>query len=331
MLFVDSKIFLRKWMPLAISALALVAVFSLADLQAFRGLASRMQWDRLPMIVLIVLATVVAFGWRWRTLLLEALSMRRSVIVAALGLAGNHVLPLRGGDALRVVLSARGSKAPSIHAGVSALALEKVFDLIAVAAFGLASTAALVAPTAGKDQINVVGIALAILVVATGALLTARSGLMIRAFRILARTAKLSPRLYRHLLRPLHHLRESASPGRIAALLLETAVIWLVLYVIAYLAIAQLVDVTLSIAEAMVLLFAAALGLAIPAAPSGIGTFHAAVVSAFVLLGRSASEGLVLAVAVHGIFFIVYCASGAVALAIAPHQLGATRVRGETV
>ena len=290
----NSKAFLRKWMPLAISALALVAVFSLADLRAFRGLASRVQWDRLPLITLVVLATVVAFGWRWRTLMLEALPMQRSVLIAALGLGGNHILPLRGGDALRVLLSARGPKAPSIHAGVSALALEKVFDLIAVAAFGLASTAALVAPTTDKDQINVVGIALAILVVATGVLLTARSGLMIRAFRSLARAVGLSPRLYRHLLRPLHYLRETASPGRVVILLIETAVIWLVLYVIAYLAIAQWVGISLNVAEAMVVLFAAALGLAIPAAPSGIGTFHAAVVAAFVLLGRPASEGLVL-------------------------------------
>ena len=327
----DLKAFLRKWMPLVISVLALIAVFSLADLRAFRGLASRVQWDRLPLITLVVLATVVAFGWRWRTLLLEALSMQRSVIVAALGHGGNQILPLRGGDALRVVLSTRGPNAPSIHAGVSALALEKVFDLVAVAAFGLASTAALVAPTGDKNQINVVGIALAILVVATGALLTARSGLMIRAFRTLARAVGLSPRLYRHLLRPLHHLRETASPGRVVILLTETAVIWLVLNVAAYLAIAQLVGIDLSVSEAMVLLFAAALGLAIPAAPSGIGTFHAAVVSAFVLLGRPASEGLVLAVAIHGIFFIGYCAIGAVALAIASHQLGPLRVRGETL
>ena len=326
-----SKVFLRKWMPLAISVLALVAVFSLADLRAFRGLASRMQWDRLPVIALAVLGTVIAFGWRWRTLMLEALSMQRAVIIAALGLGGNHILPLRGGDALRVVLSARGPQAPSIHAGVSALALEKVLDLIAVAIFGLASTAALVAPEAEKNQLNVVGIALVILVVATAALLSARSGLMIRAFRTLARATRISPRLYRHLLRPLHHLRELSSPGRVVTLLIETTVIWLVLYVIAYLAIAQLVGISLNIAEVMVLLFAAALGLAIPAAPSGIGTFHAAVVSAFVLLGKPASEGLVLAVAIHGIFFIGYCASGAAALAFASHQLGPLRVRREIV
>jgi hypothetical protein len=114
-------------------------------------------------------------------------------------------------------------------------------------------------------------------------------------------------------------------------LLVETAAIWLVLYVFAYLAVAQLVGMSLTVGEVMVLLFAAALGLAIPAAPSGIGTFHAAIVSAFVLLGKPASEGLVLAVAIHGVFFIGFCAIGGVALAIASHSLNPLRARGESV
>lgn len=317
-------------MPLAISALALGAVFSFADLDAFRGLASRAQWNRLPALVLLVLAIVLAVGWRWRTLLLKALTLKRSIIVTALGLGGNQILPLRGGDALRVVLSTRGPRAPSLHAGVSALAMEKVFDLIAVAAFGLASTAAVLVP-ASESQLNVVPIALAILTIATAALLTARSGLMIKTFRYIARATHLPARPYRHLLRPLHHLRESVTPGRIAVLLIETSVIWLLLYVLAYLAIAQLVGMTLGVAEAMVLLFAAALGLAIPAAPSGIGTFHAAIVSAFVLLGKPASEGLVLAVAIHGVFFIGFCATGGIALAIASKNAKPLRFYGEGV
>ena len=320
----------RRWIPLAISAFALVAVLSVADLDAFRGLASRLQWNRLPVLVLLVLAIVIAVGWRWRSLMLKTLTAKRSIVVTALGLCGNQILPLRGGDALRVVLSARGTGAPSVHAAVSALAMEKVFDLIAVAAFGLASTAAVLAPS-NESQLNVIPIAIAILTVATAALLTARSGVMIDACRWLARVTHLPARPYRHLLRPLHHLRESATPGRIAVLLIETAVIWLVLYVLAYLAIAQLVGMRLSVAEAMVLLFAAALGLAIPAAPSGIGTFHAAIVSAFVLLGRPVSDGLVLAVAIHGVFFIGFCATGGIALAIASRNLKSLRLHGESV
>lgn len=324
----SSKARVRRWLPLAISAAAVVAVLSVADLDAFRGLASRAQWNRIPLLTLLLVTIVIAVGWRWRTLMLKALAIKRSVIVTALGLGGNQILPLRGGDALRVVLSARGQESPSLHASVSALAMEKVFDLIAVAAFGLASTAAVFAP-AGESQLNVVPIAVSILTLASAALLTARSGLLIKAFRHIARQMHLPARLYKHLLRPLHHLRESATPSRVVVLLIETAVIWLVLYVLAYLAIAQLVGMTLGVADAMVLLFAAALGLAIPAAPSGIGTFHAAIVSAFVVLGKPASDGLVLAVAIHGVFFIGFCATGLAALAVASHGPRPLRVRGE--
>lgn len=324
-----SKAILRKWLPLTISIVALVVVFSFADLQAFRGLASRAQWDRVPVIVLVLLAMVIAFAWRWRTLLIETLTMPRSLVVAALGLGGNQVFPLRGGDALRVVLSARGDGAPSIHSGVSAIAVEKVLDLIAVAAFGLASTATLLAT--GDGGINVVAMASVILCVSVTGLLIARSVWMIRAVRYSSRAIRLSPRLYRHLLRPLLHLRQSTTPGRIAILLMQTAFIWLVLYVLAYLAIAQLVGMNLGVADVMVLMFAGALGVAIPAAPSGIGTFHAAIVSAFILLGKPASEGLVLAVALHGVFFIGLCTSGVVALAFTSHSRRLLRMRGEGI
>ena len=293
-----------KLLPPVISVLALIAVLAVADLDAFKGLSERAQWDRLPLIALLVCAIVFAFGWRWHTLLHETLPMRRSILITALGLGGNQVLPLRGGDALRVLLSARGPGAPSVHAGVSALAMEKLIDLVAVAAFGLAATVLVVSAAGEYSQVNVVAIASAILAGAAVLLLAARSGLMITAFQRFARLIRIPVRLYRHLLRPLHHLRESVTAGRMAWLFIETAVIWVMLYLPAYWAIAHLVGITLGAGEVMTLMFAGALGIAIPAAPSGIGTFHAAIVSAFVLLGKPASEGLVLAVAIHGVFFI---------------------------
>lgn len=324
-----SRFLIRRLLPFAISVLALIAVFWVADLQAFRGLSSRMQWDRLPVIAFVVVAIVLTVGLRWRTLLIEALTMPRSVVVAALGLGGNQVLPLRGGDALRVMLSSRGAKAPSLHSGVSAIAVEKVFDLIAVAVFGLASAATLV--SSADSEVNVTAIALGILGLAISALLAARSRVAIRVIRYAARAVRLPPRLYRHSLRPLIHLRLSTTPARVVILLIQTAFIWLVLYVLVYVAIAQLVGMQLGVADAMMLLFAGALGVAIPAAPSGVGTFHAAIVSAFVLLGKPASEGLVLAVAIHGVFFIGLCASAVVALAFTSRVRGLLRARGEGI
>ena len=67
--------------------------------------------------------------------------------------------------------------------------------------------------------------------------------------------------------------------------------------------------------------------LAEPLADFFEGTFHAAIVSAFAILGRSPAEGLVLAVAIHGIFFVGLCVIGAVALGRATREIGPIRWR----
>lgn len=317
---------LRHIFPFVVSALALIIVFTVTDLEALRGLAFRVQWNQLPVVGLLTLTIVCAFGIRWRTLVREALPISRSVLVCALGIAGNQLLPLRGGDALRVVLSARGPEAPSVHAGISAIALEKVFDLVAVASFALISASALVGARDGAAPINVLAAAGAVVIMAAIILLLARSGLLATAIRGCSRALRMRPRLYRHLFRPLHHLRHLASPGRVAVLLVQTAFIWMVLYVPAYLAVAKLVGIHLTVTDTMVLLCAGALGVAIPAAPSGLGTFHAAIVSAFLLLGKPVAEGLVLAVAIHGVFFVGLCIIGAFALVFTSHRLGPVRM-----
>jgi len=208
---------------------------------------------------------------------------------------------------------------------VSAIALEKVFDLVAVASFALISASALVGARDGATRFNIFAAAGAVMIMAVIILLLARSGLLATATRSLSRVLRMRPRLYRHLFRPLHHLRQLTSLGRVAVLLLQTAFIWMVLYVLAYLAVAKFVGIELTVTDTMVLLCAGALGVAIPAAPSGLGTFHAAIISAFLILGRPVSEGLVLAMAIHGVFFVALCVIGAVALVLATHRLGPVR------
>jgi hypothetical protein len=320
----------RRLVPFLVSAAALALALAVADLDSFSDLALRVRWEFVPLVAALVFAIVLAFGWRWHTLMREALTLPRSLLVTAVGLAGNQLLPLRSGDALRILISARGVGAPSVHAGVSALALEKVFDLLAVAAFGLASTSALLRARTESTGANVIAVAVTILAASAAVLFAARAGWLNRALRAGARAVRLSPRVYGHLVRPLHHLRQASSPARLALLLLETGVMWLLLYVLAYYSIGLALGIPISVSEAMVLLFAGALGLAIPAAPSGLGTFHAAIVSAFVLLGRPAGEGLVFAVAAHGVFFIGIVLAGAVALPWTTGNLAGLLGRRET-
>ncbi len=79
-----------------------------------------------------------------------------------------------------------------------------------------------------------------------------------------------------------------------------------------------MVGIPLGYLESLILVFAGALGLALPAAPSGLGTFHVSILSGFVLLGRDPAEGLAIAVAIHGAFFIALLIPGAVAYFAVP-------------
>ena len=81
-------------------------------------------------------------------------------------------------------------------------------------------------------------------------------------------------------------------------------VLWLIINGASYLCISGLVGVSFSYPEALVVFWSSMQGLMIPAAPSGLGVYHATVVSAFYFLGRPISEGLVLATALHISFFV---------------------------
>lgn len=310
--------------PLLVSGVALAGLLAISDLGDFSAIASSIRWTELPGVLVMMLLIIAAFSWRWNTLLRERLGLKWATLITSIGLAGNQLLPLRGGDALRVVLSGRRPDT-SIHAGVSALALEKVFDLVAVAAIGSATVSALVGGEAA-DLGNLVIVIAAVVLIAAGLLLIASSTTVpLRGARYIARRFRLSSRLYRHLLRPIQHLRLISTPRRLVAVLGQTGLIWFVLYGLLYVAVGRLSGVPLAFSDVLVLLFASGLGLAIPAAPSGLGTFHAALVSAFLLLGRTASEGMIFAVAAHAVFFFAFCAAGVLALTVATRDFGPIR------
>jgi hypothetical protein len=215
-------------------------------------------------------------------------------------------LPARGGDLVRVVYVAQHAQT-SLHQAVGALVLEKIVDLLAVALIGLGSVLLLV--TSGDDEVARVTALTTSAVILAGSILAvwlARRGILTRVVKRGFRAIRLGPVFYRHAYRALFELTKASQGHKLLIPGAVTAMMWLILYVYAYVSIAATVGIQLTYSDALVLVFAGALGLAIPAAPSGIGTFHASIVSGFVLLNRPATEGLVLAVALHGVFFVAY-------------------------
>jgi uncharacterized protein (TIRG00374 family) len=297
-----------------VSVVAALYAIRVSDWSSLHGLLERISWQALPGILVLVLAIVVATSWRWRLLLDRRADWASCLRMTAIGLAGNQVLPFRGGDALRTIHAAK-LHGISLHRSIAAMAMEKVLDLMAAAMFGIAATVFFLAERkpAGASTAFIGALVFGVLSIF---LCGARSGWLHRLARSCAWIIRLNPRAYRHVVGPLLHLKRASTMASLGLPVILTATVWFGFYEIAYIAAGQLVGVPVSLAEAFVLQFAAALGMALPTAPSGVGTLHAAIVSAFLLLGRSPGDGLILAVAFHAVFFIGLCAYGFCALLI---------------
>lgn len=281
---------------------------------------------RLLPFALLAVGIALVYGWRWRMLLGRSLAPRSALVAALLCLGGNMFLPARGGDLLRLQFSHRTAKLPHAEL-VSRLFLEKVVDLMTIAAVGVIAALLLrdtLTRTSALSIMTVTGTALLAAlaaVVATRFFAQTLTKWLRRAF-LLAR----KPAFFDTHVAPM--ILDASQRLAVATLLapaLLTMAMWLLFYATSYMAAASFVGVSLTYPEALLVLFAGALGLMVPAAPSGIGTFHASVTSAFLLLQRTAAEGLLVATVIHLLFFVVYVAPG---LALYSRwQLGARRTR----
>ena len=280
--------------------LTLIAIVSPGDLKsAFSG------FDPLYIFpfALTVALMVVCFGYRWHILLRGAISTPLAVKAMLINMGGNMVLPARGGDLLRIHYSCVAGNTP-IAVAVSALVTEKAADLLAICLIGTLGGILLGLADATHQAVVAAGAAVFLLGLGLMMFVRMRNSMLQRiclwTFNKLRRE-----KFFREHVSPLiTSLGESLQLRRFARTMAITLVLWLVIYGASYLCIARLVGVSLTYPEALVVLWVSGLGLMIPAAPSGLGVYHATVVSAFYFLGRPIAEGLVLATALHLSFFV---------------------------
>lgn len=216
-------------------------------------------------------------------------------------------LPARGGDLLRVHYSHAVAKMP--HAEVlSRLFIEKVIDLVTIAVVGVLASTFLTGLSISANSSILVMFTLSALTAVLLAVIVLKyfCDSVLRwlhpIFKLIGKAAFLD----RHV---THLVRDASQRLTASTMLLPgalTLIMWLSVYAPSYIFAARLVGVSLSYQESLLVLFAGALGLMLPAAPSGVGTFHSSVVSAFLLLGRSPAEGLLAGTAIHFLFFIAY-------------------------
>jgi uncharacterized protein (TIRG00374 family) len=303
----------RFWLQMTVSVVIFAALLSFVGLGGVRQSVAKFDWHYGPWFGLVATAFIAAFALRWYLLLGRETSFCNALTATTIGLGGNMVLPARGGDVLRVVLSARETKVGA-HLAVSALVIEKAIDLIVVAAVGFVAIALHAGDGGSRAARTTASVAaLAVITVALVGLWSARRGTLIFVFRRIFRVVRIGPSIYRHAYGTLDRLARAIHAQALVLPMFLSALLWCGLYPLSYALIGQMVGIPVGYLESLILVFAGALGLALPAAPSGLGTFHASILSGFVLLGRDSTEGLVLAVAIHAIHFITLLLPGAIA------------------
>jgi hypothetical protein len=223
---------------------------------------------------------------------------------ALIGLGGNMLLPARGGDFLRCWYSHRKTSI-ALSVILSRLIVEKAIDLLIIFFIGLVASAVFY----NADFFQYIFIVSALgftLVLSLLAVAMTAGPQALSWVEFILTTARIPTAARQKILQTCGDITKNLSVADAAVPSFLTLAMWLSLYASAYILIAKMVGISLTYSEALVVMFAGALGLMVPAAPSGIGTFHASVVSAFVMLGRSSSEGLILGTAIHFLFLIAY-------------------------
>ncbi len=296
---------LSQAFKILISLLFLLSLLFFVDKEEFWGLD--INWGYLWEFIFIACLLMLMFGYRWKVLLPSKVPTATIMHSSVIGLGGNQVLPARGGDLLRIIHIKKYTESISMHRLLSATIIEKFMDLFVLSLLGVAVVSLFVAGGAESSLKQPILIVLCLMFLCVVAVLwIINSGILLHFIKLVCRAIKIKPQVYRHFYIAIKEMEKATQQRRFVWPLVLTFVMWFILYVMSYQAVANMIGLDLYWHELVILVFMGGVGVAIPAAPSGLGVLHASLVAGFVLMGKDASEGLVFAVAVHGIFFITF-------------------------
>ena len=271
-------------------------------------------WWAVPSFAVLVAAVAIR-ALRWQLLFQRETRPPYGATAAAtiVGLAVNSLLPLRAGEAARVIALNRRARTSPVESAAT-VALERILDVFCLLLLLLAALPWL-------PEVDWVGAAAAIalalaLMLGSAALLFAIYG--DRPFHALDRLLRRLP--FGH--HPwVEHVGASLRRGLVAlrdpklalTAFVLTTVGWLLTSVSFWL-LTLAFDLELPLVSGVLILAAVGFSVILPAAPGALGVFEAATVVALAAYDISASEALSYAFTLHAVNLIPYIVAGAVAV-----------------
>jgi uncharacterized membrane protein YbhN (UPF0104 family) len=302
---------------LAVSAGCLLLAFVNAPTAELgEALAHANYWWLLPAAALQVVA-VIARARRWQLLLPNRAGLSELFWAQGIGFLATNLLPLRAGEAARVLVASQRARLPVVRVGASAV-LERVLDVLTILAVLALLLPFMAIPPAALAAAGVLGIGLilALLVVATLVALDERGEALVRlvADRLPSSLGRVAITHWRDLADGLRPVRR---PGDAVGVLFWSAVTW-VIAIVSFWLVIEAVTPGGSWREASFAVVALSIGVSVPSSPGFVGVYQ--------LIGQQAlaapfpdrySSGAALTIAIlgHLVYYVTTTALGVVGLA----------------
>jgi uncharacterized protein (TIRG00374 family) len=305
---------LKKMLPgLAISAIALVILFLLVDLEDVKEALQMADYRYLFPTAILFFITIGTRSLGWRTILQEKVSFMRTYITENEGYLLNNVLPFRLGEIGRAFLLSRTTPL-SFWEVLPTIMVERIFDVGFMAGFLLLSVPFVIGAEWALEAAIIAG------------------GLVIAGFvalYIVARNKEGTIKLFNRLTQPWPRLTEF-SQGKLESFLDGLAALqslsrfgrvffWLMLTWISnllwYFVLLKAFVPEAQLLWAMFAVGVVSLGVAAPSTPAYIGVYETMQVSALALFGIGTSTAFAYAVVAHALYFTFTIIVGGISLA----------------
>lgn len=296
----------KRWQTiligLVISAIALFLALRQANWAEILKAFQTARYIYLVPAVLLTAFFLLLRGFRWSLLTKSRLSITDGFWLFNIGFLFNNILPARLGEIVRAMLAGRR---PNMHftSALSSIVVERLFDMVAVAAMVgvvlMTQDLPVVLKIAGAAMGGGALIGIGVLAYAAHH----PEGALQLGMRLMAVLPKVDEEKADSFLKPFIEGLGGVSDWRIfAGGLALTFIAWAGSGIVGWLLMYAFWD-NPPIMDGIMVIAAAGLGIAVPAAPSGVGPYHAAIIGALVTIGYNPNISRSFAFLVHILSF----------------------------
>jgi uncharacterized protein (TIRG00374 family) len=309
----------QVWLGILLSAVFGLVTLSQVDLRQLTAALRSAHYPLLVLAAVLQVSTLLVRAWRWQYLFepIQPIRLLPLLSATAVGFLANMVLPAHAGEVVRAyVLSRR--EAVSAMTVLTTIVVERAMDIVIMLVILLA---VLIFANIRLELIPVTAhlrtVGYVCLLVGVGLV----SGLWFfrsQTARMLQKLSGYLPQQWQHRLRStwasfVLGLQVFHKGRHVVAMLVLSLLLWSII-AFSNVCVFYAFGLRLPLIAAFLVLGMQMLGVAIPAAPGFIGTFHAAVVAGLAVFEVATELALSMAIVMHAAFFFPFLLVGLIFL-----------------